>query len=1147
MADDLVLKVRQISQYPGVEYVNPDDSVLIQQNGIGGPYVYAPAATLVSNAMGASNGTFYVNTDVSGGGGGIACNGPIVAAGVDAGGNSIITTGDVVVGNGLVAQSLYDFGSAAIGSWMTVGGFLNVDGGDLNVTGGNANVSGNISAGGNLGVSGAAIVGSLGVAGAATINGLLTAAAHLNVTCGIDLAGNQTISGNLAIGGELDVAGAAAFSGDLDIGGNESLLGNLSMNGNLSVVGTAVIGGDVNLCSQLEVNDAALFDRGIYVTGGQTVCGNSSLSGDLTVGDNLCVNGYAGFEGDLGVLGDADVLGDLDVSGTISAGGTQVATIDFVDCGLCALGADMLNALNSAIMETSAELNAAIDWAKLDVLFQVEGTYAPLNSPDFTGMPTAPTPEPGSNDAKIATTAFVQNATAAATAGVATWNDRSGHVRLELTDIVDAGGAPLNAPHFSGLPESTDAAPGTDSNVIATTHWVNEAIAASRATSVLSWNNRVGDVELLIDDILAAGGAPIRTPTFLGSAHAPTPEQTSSDTNVATTAFVQNLLQSAVTDETSRVQKEFKKLWARYNHHTVWRFNQRTGDVVFRASDLSAVGGAFLDSPNFIGVPTAPTAPPQTDTNQLATTAYVDAAIASNPGPPGPAGPQGNVGPAGQGFKIIGTVDTFGDLPMTDNLVGDVWLADDTGDGWVWDGTRWKSIGHIRGAVGPVGPAGPMASANLAPPTPNVGNPGDMWWDTVNHLLYVCVNAAPQAAWELVTMNYLQLAGGYMIGNIYGAPGGTLVGAIKWLPGDDYGPGGMILGTGVGPNNYVTLDADSIYTSGQLYAMNGINLPTPLRFWDGENYTYDNYSMSYSSDDGGWLTFDVPNVWFPNGTVEVDNNLTTNSLQVNGEANFANQITIGGPDGSDVDIWSEEGWLTFNSGWAKGELYVEGGGSINGYMRMRGMFQFYQGARMFVAGTGTEQGPGIEWDYVSGQMRFSYLPTSDPGVADAVWNSNGQVVLSGYTGAGVYLPLTGGNLTGQLYVQSGNYQYTLGPNYLFVYNPAGAGQICVQGATAYSTFGMSAGGIFQFTQSGTTQGYSFDRSVSVPGMVVSGQLQIASGGSLLNYGDMSVNTATITTIQSYGNVTLNSIPTANPNIAGRVWNNGGQLMISSGP
>ena len=43
---------------------------------------------------------------------------------------------------------------------------------------------------------------------------------------------------------------------------------------------------------------------------------------------------------------------------------------------------------------------------------------APLNSPTFTGNPTAPTPTPGDNDTSIATTAFVQSALSAFSSSV---------------------------------------------------------------------------------------------------------------------------------------------------------------------------------------------------------------------------------------------------------------------------------------------------------------------------------------------------------------------------------------------------------------------------------------------------------------------------------------------------------------------------------------------------------------------------------------------------------------------------------------------------------------------------------------------------------------------------------------------------------
>src|SRR5580765_4716661 len=45
-----------------------------------------------------------------------------------------------------------------------------------------------------------------------------------------------------------------------------------------------------------------------------------------------------------------------------------------------------------------------------------DSTKAPINSPAFTGNPTAPTPTSGDNDTSVATTQFVTSAIAAAVA-----------------------------------------------------------------------------------------------------------------------------------------------------------------------------------------------------------------------------------------------------------------------------------------------------------------------------------------------------------------------------------------------------------------------------------------------------------------------------------------------------------------------------------------------------------------------------------------------------------------------------------------------------------------------------------------------------------------------------------------------------------
>lgn len=76
---------------------------------------------------------------------------------------------------------------------------------------------------------------------------------------------------------------------------------------------------------------------------------------------------------------------------------------------------------------------------------------APINSPNFTGVPTAPTPATNDNTSKLATTAYVQA----------------------------QAYAPLASPTFSGVPLAPTAAVGTNTTQIATTAYVKAEIAAT--------------------------------------------------------------------------------------------------------------------------------------------------------------------------------------------------------------------------------------------------------------------------------------------------------------------------------------------------------------------------------------------------------------------------------------------------------------------------------------------------------------------------------------------------------------------------------------------------------------------------------------------------------------------------------------------
>jgi hypothetical protein len=351
-------------------------------------------------------------------------------------------------------------------------------------------------------------------------------------------------------------------------------------------------------------------------------------------------------------------IGNLAITAAGSLGGVQIATVN----DLAALSAASVNSFNGRVGNvslwiddircaggapiysprftgepractpppTSNSSRLATTAFVQGMLAQLTLDFAPLDSPNFTGVPTAPTPAQGSSDGSLATTAFVMNAVSDSVTGVATWNTRSGNVVMTAADVSSAGGALLASPAFTGLPAAPTAPPGTSTAQIATTAFVAAALAAAAAgvssfnartgavtltaadiaaVGVSSFNGRLGDVFLLGNDVSAAGGALLASPVFTGVPAAPTAIPATNTTQIATTAFVQ----AAVAVATSGVQS----------------FNGRAGVVVLTAADLTGAGGALSASPTFTGVPAAPTAAPATNSTQLATTAFVQAAVAA--------------------------------------------------------------------------------------------------------------------------------------------------------------------------------------------------------------------------------------------------------------------------------------------------------------------------------------------------------------------------------------------------------------------------------------------------------------------------------------------------------------------------------------
>jgi hypothetical protein len=283
---------------------------------------------------------------------------------------------------------------------------------------------------------------------------------------------------------------------------------------------------------------------------------------------------------------------------TVGSSTGQLATTAFVAAAVTAstTGVASFNTRTGAVVLTTADITNA--------------GGATLASPVFTGNPTAPTAAPGDNDTSLATTAFVHAAVAAIAVGVSSFNTRTGAVVLTSADVTGVGGAPIASPSFSGVPLAPTAAPGTNTTQLATTAFVAAAVAAL-PSPVSSFNGRTGAVSFQANDISAVGGALLSSPVFTGTPQAPTQAPGSNNTDIATTAFVQAALTAG---------------------GGVVSFNGRAGAITLLAADVTGAGGAPLASPAFTGVPSAATATSGTNTTQLATTAFVQAALSAAPG-----------------------------------------------------------------------------------------------------------------------------------------------------------------------------------------------------------------------------------------------------------------------------------------------------------------------------------------------------------------------------------------------------------------------------------------------------------------------------------------------------------------------------------
>ena len=235
------------------------------------------------------------------------------------------------------------------------------------------------------------------------------------------------------------------------------------------------------------------------------------------------------------------------------------------------------NGTSNTMIATTAFVATANGFMKT----YVDGTFAPLASPTLVGVPLSVTAANGTSNTMIATTAFV----ATANGFMKTYVDGT----FLTTSTASSTYAPLASPTLSGYPQSPTAPNNIANNWIATTSFV--------ATANSSMKTYV-DNTFLTTTSASSTYAPLLSPTLTGAPLSVTAAAGTSNTMIATTAFVQT---------------------ANSNMKTYVDGN-------FLTTSSASSTYAPLVSPTLTGSPVAPTAAVGTSNTMIATTAFVQAA-----------------------------------------------------------------------------------------------------------------------------------------------------------------------------------------------------------------------------------------------------------------------------------------------------------------------------------------------------------------------------------------------------------------------------------------------------------------------------------------------------------------------------------------
>ena len=222
----------------------------------------------------------------------------------------------------------------------------------------------------------------------------------------------------------------ASFNGKLVLGRDAII------NGNLNVLGKSVITGDLSLNSKLFIGNDTKINKNLFVQGDLSMVGTLNVSSFIYEKGQLLSSRYAitespNFTGtatfdkavinvDFIVNADAKINSKLNVTGDVSLNSSLKVGQSIYENGVslinkyATLESPTFTGNVAGISKSMVGLSNVDNTSDLDkpISYATESAInikANITSPEFTGIPTAPTANIGTNTTQIATTEYVQS------------------------------------------------------------------------------------------------------------------------------------------------------------------------------------------------------------------------------------------------------------------------------------------------------------------------------------------------------------------------------------------------------------------------------------------------------------------------------------------------------------------------------------------------------------------------------------------------------------------------------------------------------------------------------------------------------------------------------------------------------------------